>query len=121
MARRDRSLDALLDLHGQVLVVDDEGHVARFVVRRTVPTAARPHGLSYALTLHDRTGRRLLGFDNAHSVRQPGGRFVERPREYDHVHQGADDAGRSYEFVDAGRLLEDFWTAVDRMLKSRED
>lgn len=121
MAKRDRSLDALLDLHGQVLVIDDEGHVARFAVRRTAPTAARPHGLSYALTLHDRTGRRLLGFDNAHSVRQPGGRFVEQPREYDHVHRGADDAGRPYEFVDAGRLLEDFWIAVDRLLKLREE
>jgi hypothetical protein len=46
---------------------------------------------------------------------------VAQPRVYDHVHRGADDAGRPYEFVDAGRLLEDFWMAVDRLLKLREE
>ena len=118
MPRRDRSLDALLGLHGQVLVVDEEGHVARFVVRRTEPTAGRPHGLSYSLTLHDRSGRRLLGFDNAHSVRRPGGRFVEQPRVYDHLHRGPGDKGRPYPFVSAGRLVEDFWREVNRLLDS---
>jgi hypothetical protein len=121
MARRDRSLDALLDLHGQVLVIDGEGHVVRFVVRRIEPTAARPHGLSYSLTLHDRSGRRLLGFDNAHSVRRPGGRFVEQPRVYDHLHRGPGEAGRPYQFVDAGRLVEDFWNEASRFLnRARE-
>ena len=113
--RRDRSLDALLDLDGQTLVVDDEGHMVRFVVRRTDVTEARPHGLSYSLTLHDRTGR-LMGFDNAHAVERPGGKFVEQPRVYDHVHRGKDDEGRPYEFVDAGKLIVDFWTEVDRIL-----
>jgi hypothetical protein len=37
------------------------------------------------------------------------------------VHRGAGDAGRPYEFVGAGRLLEDFWTAVDQLLKTREE
>lgn len=31
MQGRDRSLDALLDLDGQILVVDDKGRVARFI------------------------------------------------------------------------------------------
>jgi hypothetical protein len=39
----------------------------------------------------------------------------------DHVHRGAHDAGRPYEFNGAGRLLEDFWIAVDRMLTLREE
>jgi hypothetical protein len=30
-------------------------------------------------------------------------------------------AGRPYEFNGAGRLLEDFWIAVDRMLTLREE
>ena len=68
MPGRDHSLDTLLDLQGQVFVVYEKGHVARFVVRRTDVTEARPHGLSYSLTLHDSTGRRLIGFDNAHAV-----------------------------------------------------
>ena len=116
MPNRDRALEALLDLHGLVLVVDEEGHVARFVVRRTEPTEVKPHGISYSLTLHDRSGRRLLGFDNAHSVRRPGGRFVEQPRVYDHVHRGLGDEGRPYQFVDADKLVEDFWAGVVRLL-----
>jgi hypothetical protein len=121
MPRRDRSLEALLDLDGQTVLVDEEGHVARFSVRRMDSTESRPHGLSYSLTLHDRTGRRLLGFDNAHAVERPGGRFVEQPRVYDHVHRGPHDPGRPYVFVDAGRLVEDFWIAADRMLKLRKE
>ncbi len=121
MPTRDRSLDALLDLDGQTLVIEDEGRVARFVVRRTDVTEARPHGLSYSLTLHDRSGRRPIGLDNAHAVERPGGRFVEQPRVYDHVHRGAEDEGRPYEFVNAGKLIEDFWAEVDRILALGEE
>ena len=119
--RRDRSLDALLDLDGQTLVVDGEGHVVQFVVRVTDVSEVRPHGLSYSLTLHDRTGRRLLGFDNAHAVERPGGKFMEQPRFYDHVHRGKEDEGRPYEFVDAGKLIADFWSEVDRILHLYEE
>lgn len=121
MPRRDRALEALLDLDAQTVVVDEEGHVARFSVKRRGPTKSRPHGLAYSLTLHDRTGRRLLGFDNAHAVGRPGGRFMQQLRVYDHVHRGPQDAGRPYRFVDAGKLVEDFWLAVDRMLKLRKE
>lgn len=121
MPKRGGSLDALLDLDGQIMVVDEAGHVARFAVRKTVPTEARPHGLSYSLTLHDRTGRRLVGFDNAHLVGRPGGRFVAQPRVFDHLHRGPRDEGRPYEFVDAGKLIEDFWAAVERTLKLEEE
>ena len=57
---RDHSLDALLDLDGQVLVVDPEGdHWVRFMVRRVPVTEARPHGLAYSLSLHGPDGERL--------------------------------------------------------------
>ncbi len=121
MAKRDRSLDALLDLDGATLVIDEHAHVVRFVVRRTDVTEARPHGLSYSLTLHDRTGRRLIGFDNAHAVERPGGKFVEQPRVYDHVHRGKDDEGRPYTFESPGKLIEDFWAEVDRILGLDEE
>lgn len=121
MRGRDRSLDALLDLDGQSFVVDAQGHVARFVVRRTDVTEARPHGLSYSLTLHDRSGRRMIGFDNAHAVERAGGKFVEQPRVYGHVHRGVGDEGRPYEFVNAGRLIEDFWMEVERILNMDEE
>jgi hypothetical protein len=121
MAKRDQSLDALLDLDGQTLVIDDEGHLVRFAVRQTDITEVRPHGLSYSLSLHDRTGRRLMGFDNAHRVQHRGGKFAEQPRVYDHVHRGKDDEGRPYRFQNPGKLLEDFWAEVDRILDLDEE
>ncbi len=70
MDSRDPGLDVLLDLDGEVFSVDAEGkYVVRFVVKRVLPSAERPQGLSYSLTLHDGTGDRLVGFDNAHPER----------------------------------------------------
>jgi hypothetical protein len=34
MPRRDPSLDTLLDLHGQLLVIDDAGYWVKFVVNQ---------------------------------------------------------------------------------------
>jgi hypothetical protein len=57
----------LLDLDGQVLVVDPEGgHWVRFVVTRVPVSSAKPHGIDNSLTLHGPEGERLVGFDNAH-------------------------------------------------------
>jgi hypothetical protein len=51
----------LLDLDGQVLVVDPDGkHWVKFSVKRVDPTRDRPHGLSYSLTLHTESGERLV-------------------------------------------------------------
>jgi hypothetical protein len=52
MARRAPSLDSLLDLHGQVLVIDEAGYWVRFIVNQVPVTAQKPHGLDYSLTLH---------------------------------------------------------------------
>ena len=68
MTRRDPSLDTLLDLDGQVLVIDEGGFWVKFVVHQVPATADKPHGLDYALTMHGPDGSRLVGFDNAHSV-----------------------------------------------------
>jgi TRAP-type uncharacterized transport system substrate-binding protein len=46
MARRDPSLDTLLDLHGQVLVIDEAGYWVRFTVNQVPVTAQKPHGLT---------------------------------------------------------------------------
>ena len=109
-------LDTLLGLHGQTLFVDDAGHWVKFVVVRTEATAERPHGLSYSLTLHAPDGERLVGFDNAHAVRE--GRGPGRRRwEYDHRHRLR--TIRPYEYKDAVTLLEDFWKEVDEVLRER--
>jgi hypothetical protein len=44
--QRDASLDTLLDLDGQVLVLDEKGgYWVKFDVKRVMPTKERPHGL----------------------------------------------------------------------------
>ena len=61
MQKHDPALDTLLDLDGLTLVVDPEGgHWVKFVVTRVPATAEKPHGLDYSLTLHERSGERLL-------------------------------------------------------------
>ncbi len=54
---RDPTLDVLLDLDGQVHVVDpDGGHWVRFVVTRVPVSPEKPHGIDYSLTLHGPDG-----------------------------------------------------------------
>ena len=114
---RDRGLDTLLDLHGQTLFVDKAGHWVKFVVVRTEVTRERPHGLSYSLTLHAPDGARLVGFDNAHAVRQRRGPGTQTRGERDHRHRLR--SIQPYEYRDAATLLEDFWKEVDGVLKER--
>jgi hypothetical protein len=110
---RDRGLDTLLDLHGQVLVVDPEGGFwVKFVATRVPASPEKPHGLDYSLTLHGPSGERLVGFDNAHPV----GRQRKGERQ-DHRHRL--QTVKSYDYQDAATLLADFWQAVDAVLKER--
>ena len=100
MARhsRDKNLDMLLDLHGQLLVVDEKGgYWVKFIVREVPVTVDKPHGLDYSLTLHDASGARLVGFDNAHCVK---GSTKDTK---DHRHQMK--ATKPYDYKDAVTLL----------------
>jgi Family of unknown function (DUF6516) len=116
--KRDPSLDALLDLHGQVLVVDPEGnHWVRFVARRVPVTEAKPHGLHYSLTLHGPSGERLVGFDNAHTVRKRAGPGGRQGAARDHQHRLK--TVRPYAYRDAATLLADFWSEADAVLKEQ--
>ncbi len=111
--RRDPSLDVLLDLDGQVLVVDPEGgHTVRFVVTRVPASAEKPHGINYSLTLHGPDGERLVGFDNAHPVARR-----KRAEPQDHYHRVR--TTKPYVYRDAATLLDDFWSAVDAVLRAR--
>ena len=109
--------DTLLDLHRQTLFVDEVGHWVKFVVVRSEATAERPHGLSYSLTLHAPDGERLVGFDNAHALREGRGPGRRRSGEHDHRHRLR--TIRSYEYTDAVTLLEDFWKEVYEALRER--
>jgi hypothetical protein len=114
----DPSLDTLLDLDGQVMVVDPAGrHWVRFTVRRVPASPERLHGLSYALALHDDEGKRLVCFDNAHPVRPTAGPSGRGRTRRDHRHRLR--SVRPYEYTDAATLLADFWAEVDAVLKER--
>ena len=114
---RDPGLDTLLDLHGQTLFVDEAGHWVKFAVVRTEATAERPHGLINSLTLNAPHGERLVGFDNAHAVGRHRG--PSRRRSGKHCHRRRLRTIRSYEYMDAVRLLGDFWKEVGDVLKRK--
>ncbi len=113
---RDQSLDSLLTLDGVRYAIYGPYWV-KFEVKRVPATPERPHGLDYSLTLHDGKGERMLGFDNAHPVREVGGPGARTRIEYDHKHQG--ERIRFYEYQDAATLVVDFWTEVDKILEQR--
>jgi len=115
---RDPGAEVLLDLDGQVFVVDAKGQYSvRFSVSRVASTPERPHGLDYSLTLHGPDGDRLVGFDNAHAVRESRGPGGKSRGTLDHKHRM--ETVRPYGFKDAATLLEDFWTEVDKLLEQK--
>jgi hypothetical protein len=112
--RVESDWDHLLSLDGATFVIDERlGYWVKFDARRTGASPAAPQGVSYSLSLHHRSGTRILGFDNAHQV--------QKGKPFDHWHRDADDPGRGYEFVSPERLLADFWQQVDRVLKEHQD
>ena len=113
--RPDHTLEFLLAFDGRIHHLEG-GYWIKFEVRRVEATKKRPHGLSYALTLHAPDGRRLVGFDNAHGVPAVGSRFRQQPQASDHWHRTETDSGRPYEFKDADLLLRDFFQEVRKVL-----
>jgi hypothetical protein len=112
-APRDPALDTLLDLDGFTFVVDPEsGFWVKFVVTRIPASSEKPHGLDYSLTLHDRSGERLAGFDNAHPAE---GQKRGAPQDHRHrIH-----TVKPYEYSDAAQLLADFWSEVDAIMQEK--
>jgi hypothetical protein len=117
--KRDPSLDALLDLDGVVAALSDDPAPCwvKFAVRRVPVSPERPHGLCYSLTLHDPQGNRVLGFDNAHPVREGSGPGARTRIGHDRRRRG--HSVRFYDYRDAGTLMMDFWTEVESVLKGK--
>lgn len=86
-------------------------------VRQVQVTPQGPHGLDYSLTLHGKNNERLVGFDNAHAVRNTAGPGGKSQAAFDHKHRLR--TIRPYEYKDAAALLEDFWSEVDAVLRER--
>ncbi len=114
----EHTLEFLLDFDGRRHWYQG-GYWLKFEIKQVEASEGRPHGLSYAFTLHAPDGTRLIGFDNAHSVPAAGSRFKKRGRATDHWHRTESDPGRPYEFKDAETLIEDFFDEVERVLKER--
>lgn len=114
----DPGLETLLYLDGETFVMDSSGKCwVKFEVKQCALTAERPQGLRYSLTLHDEAGSRLLGFDNAHPIREGSGPGARTRIEHDHKHRGHQI--RFYVYEDAAKLLSDFWAEVEAILERR--
>ncbi len=114
---RDRTIDTLLDLHDEI-IDQGGGFWIRIEAWRVDVTTDIPHGIRYSLTLHGPGGRRLLGYDNAHSIKPPKKfKYAGRVLPYDHKHRHPSDKGVPYEFKDAHQLLVDFFSDVDRVIE----
>jgi hypothetical protein len=116
---RDRSLDTLLDLNDEVIVVGDGPYWTKFIIKRVPVSKERPHGLHYSLTLHNDRGDRVLGFDNAHAVQEGSGPGAKARIEHDHRHYR--ETVRRYEYTNAGALMADFWQAVFAFLETEKE
>jgi hypothetical protein len=80
----------------------------KIAARQVEATKARPHGVTYSLTLHDSAGRRIYGLDNAHGARHRV--------EFDHRHVYGRRRVVPYAYRGPVELLEDFYREVERIL-----
>jgi hypothetical protein len=113
-SKEDTSLETLLDLAGEIFPMDN-GYWTKFEAYEVKPTEHFPHGIRYSLTLHDRNNTRILGFDNAHAHKPKKKRYGARKLTWDHKHKM--EKVYKYEFESASQLINDFWKAVDEILK----
>jgi hypothetical protein len=111
----EHTLEFLLSFNGHVHRYAG-GYWLKFEITKVEASDGKPHGLDYSFTLHGPDNRRLIGFDNAHSVPAKGARFKKRPKSMDHWHRTVTDDGRPYTFKDAETLLNDFFDEVERVL-----
>ena len=117
MSTEDAGIETLLLLNGEIY---DQGNGYWIKIEAwCVETSEHvPHGVRYALTLHDRYCTRLLGFDNAHAVKPPKRKhYAGRRLAYDHRHRHSRDKGVPYEFTSPQQLPEDFFNEVDCVLE----
>jgi len=86
------------------------GHWIKIAAKIMVKSNNYPYGVKYSLTLHNPSGKRILGYDNAHLV--PGDK-CDSP--YDHKHRG--ERILNYPYHQAGQLLKDFYQDVEQILE----
>ena len=114
---RDPGLDVLLELNGTEYT-EENGYWYKIEAYMVDPTKERLHGIRYNLTLHNRSNRRIMGFDDTHAVKSKRkGKFKGRIIDYDHLHKSAADKGTPYVFSSPQQLIEDFLSEVNRIIE----
>jgi hypothetical protein len=107
--------DILLSMVGVVIL--EKGYWYEIDASAVEESVSKPHGLSYALTLHEPNGKCLYRLDNAHGIKvgkSPGRR---KRMEYDHEHpDGRKKHVVYYEYSTALDLMKDFFDAIDQIL-----
>jgi hypothetical protein len=106
----------LLELAG-VVIDQEEGFWVKIEAWRVPNSAEIPHGIRYSLTQHAPDGSRILGYDNAHAIKESGRRFGPRVFTRDHRHRSFKHAGEPHEFTTAYELLSDFFKDVDQVMR----
>jgi hypothetical protein len=113
----DDGIDTLIDLNGNI-VQQERGYWIEIHAWRVESSVLIPHGVRYSLTLHEQSGKRVMGYDNAHATKASGRfKYVGQILPYDHKHRHISEKGVPYEFKDAYQLLRDFFADVDQILK----
>ena len=116
--KNDDTLECLLELDGTKFVIDEQlGLWVKFAVSQVPRSKDRQHGIKYSLSLHNQYNKRIIGFDNAHAIEYGKKRGVAGKRTFDHWHRDHTDQGRPYKYVNAAKLLEDFWNEVNLWLE----
>lgn len=114
---RDPAVDFLLDFSGAILE-QENGYWIGIEARLVEVSSAIPHGIRYSLTLHDPFDKRILGYDNAHAIKQPKKfKHAGHSLAFDHKHRHQSDHGVPYAFTNAQQLLNDSWVDVNRLLR----
>ena len=117
---KNHEIRTLLDLNDQIF--DQEfGYWLKIEAWEVEPSKSIPHGIRYALTLHAPSGKRILGYDNAHAVKPKGKKYSGQRLPFDHKNRHVADKGVPYEFKDAHQLLCDFFAEVDSVLDEVRD
>ena len=112
-----QGISTLLDLNGQII---DQENGCRVKIDAWEVDRSReiPHGVHYSLSLHEPSGKRILGYDNAYAVKSPKKfKFAGQRLPFDHKHMHCADKGTAYSFESSYQLLADFFSEVDRVLQ----
>lgn len=109
---KDYTLETLLDLNGFIIEVGQGFWVKMEVKKIKSFTNKNSDSIKYSLTLHDPDGNRLLGYDNAHNIRNAKHNVLP-----DHKHKG--EKVVVYNYKNAEQLLTDFWQDVENVLRRR--